>query len=184
LNGNLATETGDNWSVFFFECPANEVHRILVDLFRYTRGIKEAKIPHFMMREFAITKRFGISLRVLRNPDDAEAVDSKLVEFFEKESLNYQRDPRGNRHAWIRKGSTNAYWNNKRCVALHQLSDFIVSLAKSNLFSVKDRCHFAHYTINMIGLQEATVTGSNQVSLLDIISGQAPSFQTAQLRRM
>jgi hypothetical protein len=182
LTNEIATEIGDNWSVFFFECPANSINEVLVDLFRYIRKIKEARIPHFMIREFAITQHFGISLRVLRSQDNADIVEGKLTEFFEQQGLRYQSNPEDNRHAWIRKGGTNARWNRKRCEALHQLSNLVVFLAKNDFFSANDRCHMAHYTINMLGLQEATVPNSNQVSLLDIISGQALSFQTYQLR--
>jgi len=182
LTNEIATEIGDNWSVFFFECPTNAINGVVVDLFRYIRKIKEARIPHFMVREFAITQRFGISLRVLRNQDDADIVEGKLTEFFEQHGLRYQSNPEGNRHAWIRKGGTNTRWNRKRCEALHRLSNLVVFLAKNDIFSAYDRCHMAHYTINMLGLQEATVTGSNQVSLLDIISGQVRSFQTQHLR--
>lgn len=178
----VATEMGDNWSVFFFECSTDIISRVLVNLFQYVRKIKEARIPHFMMREFTITQRFGISLRVLRNPDDAKIVDEKLVEFFEKEGLQYQKDPEGNRHAWLQKGTSNVHWNKKRCEALHRLSSFVAFLAKNNISSAKDRCYMTHYIINMLGLQEATVTSSNQVMFLDIISGQALSFQTQQLR--
>jgi len=155
---------------------------VLVRLFHYVQKIKEARIPHFMLREFVITQRFGISFRVLRDQDDAKIVDSKLVKFFEKEKLQYQKDPEGNRHAWIRKRATNTRWNRKRCDALHQLSNFVVSLAKSNIFSANDRCHIAHYIVNMLGLQEATMLGSNQVSFLDIISGEMYTFHTHQLR--
>jgi len=181
LNGGVATEIGDNWSVFFFECPAHSINEVLVDLFQFLKGIKKAEIPHFMVREFAITRSFGLSLRVLRNPDDAEIVDAKLVKFFEKKKLQCQENPEGNRHAWIRRGAKSAHWDRNRCEALHQLSNFTVLLAKSNAFSTRDRCHFAHYAVNMFGLQEATIPNSNQVYYLDIIRGQALSFHTQQL---
>lgn len=182
MTNKVASEIGDNWSVFFFECPINRLRRVLVDLFKYIEKIEEAKIPHFINREFAVTQRVGISLRVLRDQDDAKIVDSKLVEFFEKEKLEYQKNPKGNRHAWIPKGTTNSKWNRKRCEALHQLSNLVVFLTKNSIFDASDRCHMAHYAVNMLVLQEATVLGSNQVMFLDIISGELRQFQTQQLR--
>lgn len=182
MTNKIATEIGDNWTVFFFESPTGTLRRILVDLFQYVQKIEEAKIPHFMIREFAINQRVGISFRVLRNKDDAKMVDGKLAEFFGKEKLQYQREPQGNRHGWIRKGTTNLHWNRKRCEAIHQLSNFVVFLAQKNIFGSSDRCHMAHYAINMLVLQEAIVLGSSQVSFLDIINGDARSFHTQQLR--
>lgn len=182
MTNEATTEIGDNWSVFFFEAPTNVLKRVLVALFKYVQKIEEARIPHFIIREFTVTQRVGISLRVLRHQVDAKIVDDKLTRFFEKEKLQYQKDPEGNRHAWLRKGTTKSHWNRKRCESLHQLSNFVVFLAESNIFGANDRCHMAHYIINMLTLQEATVPGSNQVSFWDIISGKVLSFLTQQLR--
>ena len=182
MTKRVATEIGDNWSVFFFESPTNMLRKVLVDLFHHIEKIEEARIPHFINREFAITQRVGISLRVLRDKDDAKIVDSKLAEFFEKEKLEYQKEPEGNRHAWIPKGKTNSKWNRKRCEALHQLSNLVVSLAQNDIFSTDDRCHFAHYAVNMLVLQEATLPDSNQVFFLDIINNKALSFRTLKLQ--
>lgn len=182
MTNEIATENGDNWSVFFFECPTNRVRKVLVDLFLHIQKIEEARIPHFMNRQFAVTQHVGISLRVLRNQDDAKSVDGKLAKFFEEEKLQYQKDPRGNRHAWLRKGETNSKWNRKRCEALHQLSNLVVFLAQNDIFNTNDRCHFAHYAVNVLVLQEATVPGSNQVFFWGIISGEALPFHTEQLR--
>ena len=181
MNGRVTTEIGDNWSVFFFECPAHLINGVLVDLFQFLKRIQKAEIPHFMVREFKITRSFGISLRILRSPDNAEIVDAKLAELFKKKKLQYQANPEGSRHAWIRKGARSAHWDRNRCEALHQLSNFAVLLAKSNIFSTQDRCYFAHYAVNMFGLQEATIHNSNQVCYLDVITGQALSFHTQQL---
>lgn len=182
MTNEIATEIGDNWSVFFFECPTNMLRRVLIDLFQHVRKIDEARIPHFMVRECAFTQSVGISFRVLRNKSNEKIVDSKLAKFFEKEKLQYQKDPEGNRHAWLGKGTTNPKWNRKRCEALHQLSCLVVFLAQNDIYSANDRCHFAHYAVNMLALQEATVLGSNQVMFLDIISGELLQFQTRQLR--
>lgn len=182
MTNKIATEIGDNWSVFFFESSTKMLKRVLVDLLQYVQKIEKAKIPHFIIREFTIARYVGISFRVLRNKDDAKFVDSKLAKFFEREKLHYQKDPKGNRHAWLRKGTTNSHWNRKRCEALHQLSNFVVFLAQNDIFGANDRCHMAHYTVNMLVLQEATVLGSNQVSFWDILSGEARWFHTQQLQ--
>lgn len=177
----IATESGDNWTVLFFECPTETLQKVLVDLFKYVGKIEGAKIPHFTIREFVVSRRVGISFRVLRNQTSAEIVDSELVKFFEKENLQYQIEPKDNRHAWIRKGTTDLHWNRKRCEALHQLSEIVVFLAQNSLFDTNDKCHMAHYLVNMLALQEATVPRSDQVYFLDIISGNALSFKTQHL---
>lgn len=181
LNDEVATEVGDNWSVFFFECPVSRLKRVLVDLFHYIRDIKEVRIPHFLIREYVPTKHVGVSVRLLRQQGVAKDLDDKLAEFFDKQKIQYQRKPEGNRHAWLRKGETDPRWNRKRCEAIHQLSNFAVFLAVNDLFDTDDRCHNSHYLINMLALQEATVPQSNQVMLLDIIEGKALAFNTFQL---
>lgn len=43
MSGKVATEIGDNWSVFFFECPTKILERVLVDLFQYVQKIELKK---------------------------------------------------------------------------------------------------------------------------------------------
>lgn len=176
------TENGDNWSVFFFECPTERLKKVLVDLFRYVGEVKEAKIPHFLVREYFLAKHLGISLRVLRKASDAKKLDDKLVDFFEKQKLRYDREPKGNRHAWIREGKINPDLHKGKCEALHKLSNFVAFLAQNDIFDAHHKCHNVHYLVNMLALQEATTLGSNQMSYYDLIEGKALRFQTLQLR--
>ena len=177
----IATEVGDNWSVFFFVSPVDKLKRLLGELFQYIDNFEEAKIPHFMCREFCVAQNVGLSLRVLRSRDDASFVDSRLAAFSEEKEVQHEKEPQGNRHAWLRKGETDENWDAKRCEALHRLSMFVVFLAENDLFDSDSRCHNAHYLINMLSLQEATVPNSNQVSLWDVTNGNAATFQTQEL---
>lgn len=180
MSDQVTTENGNNWTVVFFECSTDALGQVLVDLFQYIGKIEKAKIPHFMLREF-IGKHVGISLRVLRHPNYAKIVDSEIARFMKNKSLSYKINPEGNRHAWIRKDQRRPKWNRKRCEALNQLSRFVVSLVPNSVFSASDKCHMAHYLINMFALQEATVPGSDQVYFLDLVSGRAYSFKTFRL---
>lgn len=178
MTNRVATEIGDNWAVFFFIVPAKMLKRILIELFEYVREIEEVEIPHFMMREYIVTQHVGISFRLLRNQEYAEIVDSKLIKFFESKNMNYQSNPKGNRHAWKPDSKTNRAF----CEALHQLSNLVVFLAQNNMFGTDERCHMAHYTVNMLALHEATISCSNQVYFWDILNGRALSFKTAPLK--
>jgi hypothetical protein len=177
MTNGIKTEVGDNWSVFYFECQRNRFESWLIDLFRHISTIKEAKLPHFMIREFS-PHIAGVSLRVLRDQKVAETVDTKLTAFFKTADLRYQKDPEGNHHAWIRKGETDSKWNKSRCEALSQLSRFAVFLAENNMFDTDSRCHNAHYLVNMLALREATKAKSNQVFFVDAINGMAIAFET------
>ena len=181
MTRDIATEIGDNWSVFFFQTSRVAAKRVIVDLFRYVQKIKEASLPHFMIREFVATRSIGVSLRVLRSKGNAKLVDGKLVRFFDRNDLHYKKEPEGNRHAWLAKGTRNANWNRQRCEFLHQLSSLVVFLAENDIFEARDKCLSAHYFVNMLGLQEATVSGTNQVHFFDTVSGEAYRFQTLQL---
>jgi hypothetical protein len=172
------TEEGKNWTVMVFDCPSDRLKRILVDLFGHIEKIKEAKIPHFTIRETVFSKYVTISFRVLRNQVSTQRVEQELKNFMEQEALQYQIDPVGNDHfakchAWIHKDETNTKWNQKRCQALNQLSLFVVSLAQNSLFDLDDRIDMGHLAINMLVLQEATVSGSNAAYYIDFISGKA-----------
>jgi hypothetical protein len=158
----IETEVGDNWSVFFFEVSCATFKTVLFGLFQYLREIEAAHMPHFMIRECTFTQHLGISLRVLRDHDNMKIVDDRLAEFFERKKLPYDRDPKGNRHAWLEKRTRNEKWNKERCEILHQLSKLAVSLAKDDIFGASDRCHIAHYLVNMLGLQEATLLGTDR----------------------
>jgi len=181
LTRNIATEVGDNWSVFFFETSSVGAKRVIVDLFHYVQEIKGASLPHFMIRECMATRKLGVSLRVLRSKGNAKTVDGKLAKFFDQKGLHCEREPKGNRHAWLAKGTRNAIWNKRRCDFLYRLSSLVVFLAENEIFEARDKCLSAHYFVNMLGLQEATVSGSNQVYFLDTVSGEAYRFQTWQL---
>lgn len=98
MGNELSTETGDNWSTFFFECPASDFKRILTDLFSFLEATQEAQIPHFLVREYALTQKLGISLRILRKPTESTMVETKICTFFEKNNLKYETEPEGNRH--------------------------------------------------------------------------------------
>jgi hypothetical protein len=182
LNEDITTELKDNWATFFFECPTLDFKRILTDLFSLLDDTTEAQIPHFLIREYSLTKKIGVSLRILREPNKSTEVENALCTFFEKNKLKYQNEPEGNRHAWLRRGQIDKSWNKKRCEAIHQLSKFVVFMANNDLFDTSSRCLNAHYLINMLALQEATVPQSNQVLFLDIIEGKAPGFHTLPLK--
>lgn len=175
------TEKGDNWSVFFFECPTERLKQVLIDLFKYLNEVRQAKIPHFLIRVYFPSKYLGISLRVLRKVSDAKKLDGKLVEFFENQKLRYDREPKGNYHAWIREGEIDPNWNKGKCEALHKLSNFVAFLAQNDIFDAHHKCHNAHYLVNMLALQEATVLGSNQMGYFDIIERKTSRFKTLQL---
>ena len=177
------TERGDNWSVFFFECPVGRIQQVLVDLSEQLRSVEEGRIPHFILREYAAGQHIGISLRVLREKEHAKEVDDKLAGFFEEQALYYERDPKGNRHGWIAVGTTSSHWDNKRCESLHLLSKLMFFLAKNDIFDASYRCHMAHYAVNLLILQEATLPSSNAVSFFDLITKKALSFKTHQLTR-
>lgn len=81
----VATEVGDNWSVFYFEYPKDRLELWLVDLFHHISKIEEVKFPHFTIREFS-PQFIGISLRILRDQNVAENVDSRLVTFLKRQA--------------------------------------------------------------------------------------------------
>ena len=181
MKEKIPTEVGDNWVTFFFECSPSDFKRILIDLFSLIKKITDAEIPHFLIREYVPTRHLGISLRILRKQTKSKEIDDKLCKFFEKHNIQYQKEPEANRHAWLRKGQVDSYWSRKRCEAIHKLSDFAVFMAKNDLFDTDSKCLNAHYLVNMLALQEATVPQSNQVCFLDIVAGKALTFQTFQL---
>jgi len=172
-----ATEDGNNWTVMVFDCPSDELNRVLVDLFARVEQIKEAKIPHFTVRFGAFGKHVTISFRVLRNQAVAESVEDELNKFMHSKGLLYRIDPEGTGHfaqchAWIHKGEINQKWNNKRCQMLNGLSRFVVSLAENSVFDPDCRIEMAHLAVNMLALQEATVPGSNSAYYLDLVAGR------------
>jgi hypothetical protein len=108
-------------------------------------------------------------------------VDNKLTQFFERHRLYYEKDPINNRHGWIQRGSVSSQWDYKHCESLHLLSKLIVFLAENNIFITSYRCHMAHYAVNMLILQEATLSGSGQVYFLDLVDNEALPFKTIKL---
>lgn len=189
MSGLLATEKGNSWTVVVFDCPSNELNRILVDLFACVEQIEEAKIPHFTVRYTVFSRYVTISFRVLRNQASAQIVERKLTEFMQQEALQHRIDPEGTDHfaechAWIHKSETNPKWNDKRCRALNRLSRFVVSLAEDSLFDPDDRIEMGHLAVNMLALQEATVPGSNGAYYVDFVTGKTKGqYLTFQIPR-
>ena len=161
MSKRLDVSNGDNWTVLSFWCSPNIFDKVLIDFFDSFSEDPIFKLPHYTVRGKKAARDIIVSLRVLRNPEESEIVESRLKSIIQKHSLNnsYQIneiDP--GIHKWIHHGEVNDSWNEDQCRVLNELSNLCISLMKKDLFHLSDmncaREHSVHLLLNMMGLSE------------------------------
>ena len=172
MSQQIATQSRRNWTVRVFRCPTRRWSNILVELWRFIGDIEGADIPHFLIRETRGGSHI-VSLRVLRDPSREQIVEEALSSFLVQHQLEHvQVQPDDPRDGWITDHDPT--WNRERCGLLNRLSEFVASLAESNMFGVDDRISMAHLFAIMLGLYEM---GTAIGGYIDLATGTIRRYQ-------
>jgi hypothetical protein len=162
------TEDEDNWSVFFFDCPKDKVEKLIVMLFKRTKEIIPNSLPNYTMRSWS-KNSIKISFRVLRDKNNQKVVqrlERSIEELLSEEDISPIINPTG-------KDAEISGWSSaplRKCKAYNRLSEFVVKLAKENLFQPDDRNEMRHLTINMLFMREAAIPPEQYSWFVDLIS--------------
>ena len=153
----------NEWCVAVFKCSPNSVKKVLVEVYRFTDGLKGVRSLHFLIRD-RVEGEVVFSFRVMVEPKFKEIVKSKLAYILGTllSEGKYVIDPAAGT-------SLEQYvaWQPEKRVADHgqtkfnqfidllkSMSAIIVQLIEDDYFASNERVELAHVMSWMLGCTE------------------------------